>query len=333
MNKIIKKFKKHWIAIWLVVAAVSLTVITSYAIYTRVTVAKRVVSTQAGTGSLFTSDHMSENITKTTVPRTDTTIDATVEVYVYNYIYPKEAVYRSDETKYDVTATIGTLGENDSFQELSDKSELAGLNYSVSYKTETYAFSTTNETHHTFTACSIAGDKANKDLFTLVFDKSELGSAAKNYCIKLEADPYDNELPKLTGYIRVRYSKPASTGWKGEVEDLDSSKINNYDGFNYYLEGNGKGKITFKWKRSKVTINKDFLNNTNNKFEGFVDTAPVESALTETDGYVSLTLNVDSSKQNRYEIQFFKVDPSNISYTKSDVESYLPTTTSWTPDT
>ena len=273
---------------------------------------------------------MSENVTRSTVPKTNVSENATVEVHVYNYIYPKEAVYRSETTKYDVTATIGTLGENDTFQELTDKSGLEGLTYSISHNTETYTFSTSNLTHHTFSECSIAGDKANQDLFTLVFDKSELGSQAKNYCIKLEAEPYDNELDKLIGYIKVRYSKAVSVGWKGEVEELDTSKINSYDGFNYYLEGNGKGQITFRWNRSKVTINKDFLNNPNNKFVGF-ENAPVESSLTETDGYVSLTLKVDSSKQNRYEIQFYKVDPDD-SYGKSDVENYLPKTTQWQSD-
>ena len=49
---------------------------------------------------------------------------------------------------------------------------------------------------------------------------------------------------------------------------------------------------------------------------------------------VSLTIEVDSTKQNRYEIQFYKTDKEN-DYTSSVVkENYLPDTTpsDWVAD-
>ncbi len=346
MNKISKTIKKYWITIWLIVAAISFSLITTYAIYTRITIAKRVVSTQAGASSLFSSDYMSEGGTKTIEPKTDTTTNPEVSVHVYNYIYPKEAVYRSNVTEYDLVATIGKFDESEVFHEISDEDEISDLEdmtYSITYNAtnEIFTFGGENGTNHTFYGCSIAGEAANSDSFTLVFDKSELGNNAKEYCIRLVAYPYDNDLPRLTGDVMVRYSKQASVGWSGEVEKLDNSIINSYDGFNYYLEGNGKGKITFKWDSRYLTINKEFLNNSDNVFYNKVsddvfvkyDTPPVESELTPDDeGFVYLTLEVDSTDKNRYEIQFFKVDPS-YNYSKSNVEGYLPDSNDWTPNT
>ena len=346
MNKIISNIKKYWLTIWLIIATLSFSLITTYAIYTRITIAKRVVSTQAGASSLFSSDYMSEGGTKTIEPISETSTDPEVTVHVYNYVYPKEAIYRSSATEYDLVATIGIFDENEVFHELDDEneiSELENLAYSIKYnaKNEVFKFGGENGTNHTFYGCSIAGDSANSDLFTLVFDKSELGNNAKEYCIRLVAYPYDSDLTRLTGDVMVRYSKQASVGWSGEVEDLNNSIINSYDGFNYYLEGNGKGKITFKWNASRLTINKEFLSNTENVFYNKVsdeefekyNTPPVESELTPDDeGFVYLTLEVDSTEKNRYEIQFFKVGPI-YNYSKSDVEGYLPDSNDWTPNT
>lgn len=356
MNKLIKNLKKHWITIWLIIAAISLTVVTSYAIYTRITIAKRVVSTQAGTNSLFSSDHMNSTLMKVIEPIMDSTKDADVTVNVFNYTYPKESVFRGDVTEYDVTATIGKLGSNDSFSALTgdELTGLSGYNYKITHnsRNESFVFGTDGKASYTFINRSIAGGAANSDLFTLTFDKNEVGNSPKGYCVKLVATPYNTDLPVLTGIVMVRYSKQASTGWAGTLEDIVESNEAKYDGYNYYLEGNGKGKLTFKWNPTYVTINKDFLNNRNNALysktvttneqnEEVVsynkyNTPPVESALVpdETTGLVSLTIEVDSSKQNRYEIQFYKVNSKTLNYAKSDVEGYLPDTgpSDWTPD-
>ena len=258
MKKVLNALKKNWIMVWFIVAAFSLSIITAYAIYTRITIAKRVVSTEAGASSLFSSDFMNIGRMKTIEPFTDSTQDATVSVHVFNYAYPKEAVYRSEETLYDLKATLGTLNDQDEFSAINDSAKitaLSDLTYTITYdKTgELFKFGTEDEITHTFKECSISGDRAFGDLFELVFDKNELGNTANNYCMLIEADPYNVDLPKLTGVVKVRFSKQATTGWKGELEELNSSK--DYDGFNYYLDGNGKGKLTFSWDTNYVTIN------------------------------------------------------------------------------
>ena len=352
MKKIIKTIRKNWIIVWFLIAAISFSAITVYAIYTRITIAKRVVSTQAGASSLFSSDYMTNGSLKTVEPFTDNTQPAIVPVHVYNYAYPKEAVYRNESTEYDLIATIGTLDEYDVFHELTDSDKITALgsfSYSITYNStsEEFSFGGSNGTSHTFSGCTIAGDGANSDLFTMVFDKNELGNNPNGYCIMIQAKPYNTDLPDLEGKVMVRYSKQASTGWSGEVEELDTNK--DYDGFNYYLTGDGKGKLTFRWNTNYVTINKDFLNNSDNTFYtksteiqdgkevvvfSEITGTVTEASLKDGDGIATLTIGVDSSNdRNRYEIQFFKVNPS-YSYSKANVESYLPDTqpTDWVAD-
>ena len=58
-------------------------------------------------------------------------------------------------------------------------------------------------------------------------------------------------------------------------------------------------------------------------------TGITEASLKDANGIATLTIGVDSSKRNRYEIQFFKVDPSNeeVDYGDPDVvEGFLPST-------
>ena len=346
MKRIFEIIKKYWISLWLIAAALSLFAISTYAIYTRVTIAKRVVSTQAGIGSLFSSDHMSVGGTSTVEPFVNNTQDASVAVNVFNYVFPKEAVYRNVETEYELKATLGVFNLSNVFMPLSDPAaieELRELNlhYSITYNRDNEVHNFADGITHTFTGCVIPGGAANADLFTLVFDKSELGDTPREYCIEIEATPVDTDLPKLTGYVKVRFSKQAASGWHGEVEELNSLKIDDYDGYNYYLEGNGTGYLTFRWNPTYVTINEHFLNNKENELykknenDDWVKLSPPlsESDLPQSGGMVSVTIKVDSeNKTNRYEVQFFKVDP-NESYTKEAVEGYLPNTNSddWNP--
>jgi len=342
VKKFIKFLKKNWINIWLITVIVLLGGTSTYAIYTRITIAKRVVSTQAGVGNLFSSNCMSEGGMKSVEASNDTTADVEVPVYVYNYAFPKEAVYRTDDTEYDLTATIGILGEGDVFTPITDTDILTTLgtqNYSITHvgsTNDTFEFGGSNGATHTFSGCNILGGSSNSDQFMVSLNKNELGNTPNGYCIRIVAEPYNGDLPTLTGYVMARYSKPSSVGWSGEVEELDTAKIDDYDGYNYYLEGNGKGKITFRWDKSKVTINKQFLENPNNSFYYFDSTqndyvkysgAPSEASLTGDGNMVSLTLEVDSTKQNRYEVQFYKVDPT-YDYSKTAVQGYLPNTSS-----
>lgn len=334
MKKKLNFFGKSWITIWLIIAALSFIVAISYAAFTRVSIVKRVISTDAGVGDRFSSDTMgatAHTVTRKGFPnRSD---DPLVEAHVYNYPYPKSSLYRNAVTNYTLTATIGTY--DTAFSPLSASmtaEELAAISnqYTIQYKNGTiYKFNEAASGTVTI-PCSMAAGKVDPDLFKLHYDPAELSDTPPGYCIKMVATPEDTELPTLIGYVMAKYIQTADTGWKGYIETLESGK--EYDAYNYIVEGSGKGRITFRWKYEKVSINQSFLQNKDVTF--YINDIPTqgsstikESDLPTSDGYKSVTLVVDSTDKNRYEIQFYKTDTTNNTYSNSDAESYLPDTT------
>jgi len=312
----------------------------SYAAYTRVNVVKRVVSTGEGIGDLFASDYMSVSSLVMRKTFSDQNALPYVSVSVFNYPYPKKSAYQRDDTVYTLTATLKKQSEGNTFTELTadEITALGDLDYQIIYKENAFKFGTGGSVSHTFSNCTIAGGDFNQDIFTLRFDPSELTAAQPNgYCMELVARPEDTSLPTLTGYVMVKYVRTASGGWSGRLETLEAGK--EYDAYNYIVEGNGTGKITFKWNPTYVRINKWFLQNPDHTFYKNVNVlgsnSVTEGAVTtDADGMRSLTLVVDSKQRSRYEIQFYKVGVDEDDYTNNKISLYLPDTdnVAWVAD-
>ena len=328
--------RKNWITLWLAVAFLSLTVIVAYAAYTRVNGVKRVISTGAGVGDRFSSDVMSSAVTVTRKGFDDDSVVPSVTGKVFNYPYPKASLYRTAVTDYTLTATIGTYNNNTftplSGNDLTDLDEAYAIKYKYTGTLQTFKANSGTVT----LACSMAAGRVDPDEIFMYFSTDELSTDEENpapeYYIQLVAEPDDKELPTLTGYVTVRYQKVASTGWNGYLETLDNNLT--YDGFNYTLEGTGTGRITFKYDPRFVTINKYFLQNSENTFYiNNTNTAGSDSitedsfSTDQTTGMKVVTLVVNSEIKNRYVIQFYKKDTSgNNDYSNSAISSYLPAT-------
>ncbi len=327
--ELLRKIRRNWITVWLVVAIFSLVSIVSYAAYTRVNITKRVMSTGAGVGDRFSSDVMSAAGTVTRKGyNTRTDITPSVTGNVFNYPHPKASLYRNVKTDYKVTATIGTY-VNGSFSALAGD-DLTNLSddYSIKYKSTGTVQKFKEKSGVIELRGSMAAGKIDPDEIYMYFSVNELGLNPPGYFIQLIAEPDETELPTLTGYVTVRYQEVADSGWKGSLEELEEG---HYDGYNYILEGNGSGKITFRYNPDKVNINQYFLHNSENTF--YINNAEVmgsasvtESSFPTTNGMTEITLVVDSEDKNRYVIQFYKKDTTTQSYTNSDVSNYLPDT-------
>lgn len=332
----LRKLRKNWITVWLVVAALSLTVIISYAAYTRVNVVKRVLSTGAGVGDRFSSDVMSSAVTVTRKGFDDDSVIPCVTGRVFNYPYPKASLYRSNVTDYTLTATIGTYNNN-TFTALTGAAlETLDASYAIKYRSTGILQSfKANDGTVTF-SCSIPAGKVDPNEVYMYFSTDELSTDAENpapgYCIRLVAEPDDNELPTLTGYVTVRFQEVASTGWTGSLETLESNHY--YDGYNYVLEGIGTGRITFRYNPNFVTINDFFLHNSENTFYIYNTNVIGNASITEdsletnaTTGWKYVTLVVNSEEKNRYVIQFYKKDTSGSNdYSNNAISLYLPAT-------
>ena len=85
---------------------------------------------------------------------------------------------------------------------------------------------------------------------------------------------------------------PNAITWTGEFAETETE---GYDGFNYIVKGQGKGKVTIEWNSAQLEISQIFLENNN------------ITAETDTEsGWKKITFDVDSDTQNRYDIQFYK---------------------------
>lgn len=132
------------------------------------------------------------------------------------------------------------------------------------------------------------------DDFILNFDKSQLTSS--NVFMKLEAVPTDpSDLPTLSAIIGVSYVKPYSASWTGQFTD-NTPQPSDLDGFNYRLSGSGAGTITLSWDTKYIEISKWFLEENSSILTYGNSSSPV----------ASIELKVDSSKQNQYDIQFYR---------------------------
>ena len=132
------------------------------------------------------------------------------------------------------------------------------------------------------------------DDFILNFDKSQLTSS--NVFMKLEAVPTDpSDLPMLSAIIGVSYVKPYSASWTGQFTD-NTPQPSDLDGFNYRLSGSGAGTITLSWDTKYIEISKWFLEENSSILTYGKSSSPV----------ASIELKVDSSKQNQYDIQFYR---------------------------
>ena len=83
MNKFFRKLKKHWITVWLVVAIIAVGTFITFASYTGIYSVKRVVSTTASAGVLFSSNSM-QSYTGNDIPSRHITTSQASGNYSYN---------------------------------------------------------------------------------------------------------------------------------------------------------------------------------------------------------------------------------------------------------
>lgn len=335
LKELLKSMRKNWITVWFIVCIVACTSLISYAAFTRINTVKRVVSTDAGAGARFSSDSMDSSAAGMTSRKSfySRSADSNAEVHIFNYPYPKASLYRNTATEYDVEARIGTHDGTD-FSPLTGE-DLSGLSssYYINYNGGTNSVFNSSSVPVTFENCIMNAGKVDPDCFNVHFDSAELSDTPPGYCVEMTAVPRDTSLPTLKGYIYVRYIQTAESGWTGSLEELDNDKV--YDGYNYILEGSGEGRITFSWNPEKLTINKQFLQNPENRFyinETAVNGSPslTENSFSTVFGMKSITLVVDSQDKNRYEVQFYKTDTSGSNdYRNSVIKNYLPDSSNW----
>ena len=291
LKKTAKRAGISWVTVWMIVAALILTGLVGYASYTGVTMVKRVISTKAGAGLLFSSNYMTTGtLTSIEYGNYSDYLDGegnplstnpTYTMNVCNYSQGDKATwYTSSNISYTVTAEL-LLNERYTAEEaeaLGDESfegqykkpsetDIGTKQFGIKYSTDTsyQYFSSGNLTINLPSTGTYTLNKnaATADDFIVLIDKSELQSNAPNFWIKLTATPTSvagGEVEAIDGYLGLCKNASGDANWTGMIGD-ESYTSKDYDAYNYIISGNGSGTFYFAWDDDKVKPNEFSLLN------------------------------------------------------------------------
>lgn len=316
----IKRFvRKNWITVWLVVAAITLSggmVLAKYA--TEHNVVRRVIATDGGAGSRFTSNYLftgTENRQIRTVASTYTG-EVTYDLFIYNYSMNNPTLWYKSDLDFSFTPTVVSLDGTTSLTS-SDFETLLGNDsievYSVENETETSLLTINkdnfdqvvgNAVSQTITYSSVSGTYKR---YKIVLPNSAID---KNICLKLEATPARkhgdiSDLVLSSRFGAAFQTISLSTGWTGSFNDSTSIAPSAYEGFNFSITGSGDSSGELSWRSDLIEPNP-------NQIEEFfgVDLSSTTPTPVPGTNMVKITLPNLSSDDNsgRYDLQFYIKD-------------------------
>lgn len=361
MKKIMKKFSITWITVWLIVIAIAFSAFIGYATYTGVTSMKRVASTRAGAGILFSSNYMrSGSNPQTSLEYRDYSeftddngdpLEANPEynMVVCNYSQGDKATwYTANDIKYSITAEL-LLNEKYTSEDIENgvdpsllgeyktptATDLGALKFGIKYSSDAdYTYFSSGKLTITLPETdkyTLSKADASTDMFSLLFDKSELKNIAPKFWIKVTANPTSvsgGEVENIVGYVGTCKSAEGGANWTGFIGDENYNTID-YDSYNYIISGTGEGSFYFAWDDSKVKPNEFALANYS---------ADIKTSATDVESWTNYTqygttpptsgswkyikLEVDSEKTARYEFQLYKTSGDNYSGNISKYTDY-----------
>ena len=241
---------------------------------------KRVVTTQGGGGTAFSSNYLSlsssdaYSIKNISFPESENAMS--FEITVCNYVQNDPSKVNDKDIVYTLTLTL--LNNNN--QEIT--TEYSGLAVNgIAYKGE-------------ITGQTLKGKTKSVNEYTVTVPKAFVEDGVRMKAVAVPEEGSKGAVNNSTlGRIFVfSYAIDSAMTWTGSFVE---TTVEGYDGFNYVIKGQGKGTVTLTWQTSQLEMNKFFLDNYTNN-------------VTRSDGKKTLTLDVDSDIINRYDIQFYKVE-------------------------
>lgn len=333
-DNIMMFIKKHWLPLWIAIAAITscaLFAAAEYAVSTNTM--KRVVVSTSDQGKMFSSNLLVENGNTSYVSKyfsqheedeqTHTAEPYDVDVYLWNYSlgnlskwYPADIVYNVAFTLTDLSGTplsaddVGTKTVK-IIKDGSDLGSLSGSQLSFTPSAQTLEYDPS---------------QSAQDHYILRFSGDWDLDNDTEICVKMVADPYNGgddtkykDLTSLGAVIGLRKNSITETsGWQAYLaEASDGLPVESCDAYNLIVTGSGKAKITIKWDPEKLACNRNFYNNTIYSFgSGEID---------HTDGTAQIIINADTGSaandyRNRYDLQFYKKEsePSDWDFFKND---------------
>ncbi len=333
MREKLNKLKKHWTRIWLITVSIVATFVISQGAYTGLKSVKRVVTTKANPGELFSSNCMRTTLAN----RRINTSEYSITVCNYEQNAPNEP--NPNNITYNLTAKIKayyngsyyTMAELENqlsataYQEYVDL--LAARTYTIA-KTEdnnvavssitTITFNASNNYQTTFSSETLPKEVSSADKFKVKFDSAELSNVTPDFYIYVEAIPSDtSSISELYCLMCAVEGTTDVASWRGSLKESNNSSVD-YDFYNYIMSGSGIGTLTVMWDPKWFEINPYFKGINEDTDLGLaISEATTISDGSEYDGWTKIVLRVDSTKKNRYELQLYKVK-ENKAYVDTD---------------
>lgn len=324
MKELLHKIAKYWTLMWLILSITAVLTLAVLGAYTGVNSVKHVLSTQAPSGVLFSSNSLKATTDNGTVSSTQRLSSLIYDITVCNYEQIKAAEPNPEDIIYNLTASL-QVRIDDKYTDLSSLDEAEKANYVTllqdrHYKLKMqqddgsgdtagteYDLVTENNYQCTFAGLRLTGNVLSTDVFRITFDTSELEDTEPDFYIFIKAAPVSpSGIEPVKNLYCAAQSASEASAWSGSLLESDSKTVD-YDFYNYIISGSGKGTIEVMWDSTMFEVNPFFLEMVNRN----ADTIPGG----KYDGWSKITLDVDSTKENRYDIQLYKNSSVITSYT------------------
>ncbi|WP_455529002.1 hypothetical protein [Ruminococcus sp.] len=320
IKNIYKKIIKYPVTIWMLVSIIALAAVyVSYAAYNGTADVKRVVSTQATSVTVFSSNYLElYSNTEMAVKNLRTTTEGNfiVSITVCNYDQMDFNSYAKSQIDYEFKAELvkqdnnnyvpvtsvqknGSDAKTFYVQKIMDDNQTSiGDQYTLNGNGGTFSYTFSNE--------SLTGVNSYKDSFDICFDAAEVARDVPELFIRVTATPTEESrqlnsgISTLASIISISQGRSVETGWHGSLQETGNEE---YDGYNLIIEGSGAGTIDILWDNTKFTMNPAFITLYGNTGKGILS---LERDDDEREGWKIRTLEVNSMEDNRYVVQFYK---------------------------
>lgn len=308
----------------------------TYAAYTSIKSAKRVISTIESASIMFSSNYL-----KYMQQKNMGTIDnynvvsaepnaGSVYVSVCNYPQGYMTTWAEGDIAYTITFTLvdkeGNIISSDQNYEFTDEngtvhtvsgSDILAGTYSIQPGSGTiYQFINGKATYQS----ALSADKANRLIYKLGLDDNYYDFV--NVWVKVLTDNDTQAYAEggLGGIITpIVGEKAVQTSWSGRFIDYDMTSETDYaanpanlSGFNYEISGTGAAEYRLTWNSEKLNISTIFLNSI----------SYVENAAPGGQKSITFSVGADGETES-YRIQFYRNEPAAAGENWNLVESYI----------
>ncbi|MCI6560122.1 MAG: hypothetical protein MR434_01745 [Ruminococcus sp.] len=335
MKTILRKLAKYWTTIWLILAISAALALAVLGAYTGVNSVKHVLSTQAPSGVLFSSNSLKATA-NSTISSSQRLSSQQYDITVCNYEQIKAAEPNPEDIIYNLTASLKVRDSNtNTYKDLSELAETEKQQYTALLESRSYKikmqqddgsgdsveneYNLANETDykHTFTGYKLTGNVLSTDVFRIEFDPIELEDTEPDFYIFVQAEPVSpSGIESVKNIYCAAQSASEASAWKGSLLETGCSTTD-YDFYNYIISGSGKGTVDVMWDSTMFEINPFFLD-----MEKIIKVETITEGI--HNGWSKITLMVDSTINNRYDIQLYKISETISSYTgEYDASKYI----------